>query len=130
MHLKDHGAWRRYIPEVPSPDAPVGTLYARRAGDNVDWYDYVRASEHFAETSVKMTVLDGVVMAATTDPTALFPGNTQVLEVSDVSVDDPQKTFGGLIYDGKTFYTPPPVDYPDPLAEIRKRLEALEGKSP
>ena len=50
----------------------------------------------------------------------------------DVQVSDPQKAFGMKVYDAanKTFNDPSPQDYPDPLADIIRRLEALEKKGP
>jgi hypothetical protein len=131
MEIKDHGVWHRYKPGTPPPGAPASAMFSRRASDGVDWYDYVRSGTNFAADSIKMTVVDGVVGAANIDPTTLFPGDGTVLEVSGVTVDNPQKAVGGKVYDAasKTFHDPPPPPTrPDPLAEILKRLEALEGK--
>ena len=79
-----------------------------------------------------MTVVDDVVAAATLDPTTLFPGGATVLEIGGVHVPDPQKTFGGKLYDAakKTFKDPPPLPEPPGLADILRRLEALEKKGP
>jgi hypothetical protein len=130
MDIRDHGAWTRYTPAQRPKDAPANTLFARRASDGVDWYDYVNAGEHFAKDSIKLTVVDGVVGAATTDPTALFPGRATVLEIRGVSEPDPQAAFGRKVYDAasKAFRDPPPQDFPNPIADLLKRIEALEGK--
>jgi len=130
MDIKNHGAWQRYTPETLPTGAPANAMFARRESDGVDWYAYVDARSNFAADSVKMTVVDGRVAAATTDPTALFPGVATVLEVSGVATDDPQKLFGGKLYDGTTFRDPPPPNTPDPMADLLKRLEALESKQP
>ena len=132
MDIKDHGAWRRYKPAEPPKDAPVNALFARRDGDGTDWYDYVNSGENFAPDTIKLTVVNDAVAAATTDPTALFPGGATVLEISGVQVHDPQQAFGRKIYDAgrKGFSDPPPpfADMPNPLDDIMRRLEALEAK--
>jgi hypothetical protein len=131
MDTKDHGLWHRYKPEKLPPGVPASVMFSRREGDGIDWYDYVNAGTNFAADSIKMTVVGGIVGAANRDPTTLFPGDGNVIEVFGVAVDDPQKAAGGKAYDAasKTFGDPPPPPVrPDPLAEILKRLEALEGK--
>jgi hypothetical protein len=131
MEIRDHGVWHRYKPDQPPPGAPPNAMFSRREGDGVDWYAYVKDASNFDVTSIKMTVVGGIVGAANVDPTTLFPGDSNVIEVIGVTVDDPQKAVGGKAYDAasKTFSDPPPpVKRPDPLAEILKRLEALEAK--
>ena len=130
MNIKSHGVWHLYRPAKLPESAPPSALFTRRAGDGVDWYVYANSGRNFAEDSIKLTLIDGIVGAAVTDPTRLFPGNATVLEVSDVHVADPQKAFGSKVYDAerKTFRDPPPFDFPDPLADIIRRLEALERK--
>ena len=129
MNIKDHGTWHRYTPNKLPKDAPANALFARRESDGADWYDYVNSGDNFAETSIKLTLRDGkIVGAAVTDPTLLFPGGGSVLEVFDVQVNDPQKTFGMKVYDAKnkTFSDAAPHDHPNPIADLVKRLEALE----
>lgn len=130
MNIRNHGTWHMYKPATLPEGAPANALFARRENDGVDWYDYVNSGRNFAPDSIKMTVMDGVVAAAATDPTALFPGGAVVLEVDGAATGDPQKSFGRKVYDArsKSFGDPPEIALPDPLAEIRKRLEALEGK--
>jgi len=130
MDIKNHGTWQRYTPEKLPAGAPANALFARREGDGVDWYAYVDARSSFAADSVKMTIVDGHVAAAVTDPTMLFPAGATVLEVSDVATADPQKLFGGKLYDGTTFHDPPPLEVPNLIADLLKRLEALESKQP
>jgi len=129
MKIIDHGMWHVYKPNKLPEAAPPGAMFTRRAGDGIDWYDYVNSGRHFTEGSVKMTVIDGIVGAATSDPTALWPGNARVLEVSGVETDDPQKLFGDKVYDPekKTFKArtlPETID----IKDLLKRLEALENK--
>ena len=131
MRIKNHGDWHRYTPSKLSKDAPPNAMFSRRVGDGVDWYDYVNSGENFAEDSIKLTLRDGrIVGAAVLDPTLLFPGDGGVLEIFDVSVGDPQQAFGMKVYDAanKTFNDPPPPNVVDPLADLVKRLEALEKK--
>ena len=130
MNIKNHGTWHRYTPSKLPKDAPANALFARR-DDGADWYDYVNAGDNFAADSIKLTLRDGrIVGAAVIDPTLLFPGDGDVLEVFDVQVNDPQKTFGMKVYDAanKTFNDPLPPDHPDPIADLVKRLEALEKR--
>jgi hypothetical protein len=130
MNIKSHGDWQRYQPSRLPPDAPPSALFARRIGDGVDWYDYVNSGENFADDSIKLTVTDGRVGAAVTDPTLLFPGNGAVIEVFDARTSDPQKAFGMKSYDAthKTFSDPPPLPQVPTIEELVARIEALEAK--
>ena len=129
MKIISHGTWHVYQPGKLPEGMPAGAMFTRRAGDGIDWYDYVKSEKRFAANSVKMTVVNGVVGAATTDPTMLWPGNAVVLEVSDVETDNPQKLFGDKVYDAenKTFKARPLPEIPD-VNDLLKRIEALEAK--
>jgi hypothetical protein len=129
--IRDHGVWHRYKPARLPDNAPANAMFARR-DDGTDWYDYVNSGENFDADTIKMTVTDGVVSAAVTDPTELFPQNATVLEIRGSKVDDPQAAFGQKTYDPakRTFSDPKPQDFPNPLDDILKRLKALEGKQP
>lgn len=131
MNIKTHGEWALYTPATLPAGAPANALFAQRTSDGVDWYDYVNSGKNFAPDTIKMTIVDRAVGAATYDPTRLFPGNTTVLEVGNVVVDDPQAAFGRKIYDpaNQTFHDPPQPVFNDPVAELLKRIEALEGKT-
>ena len=128
MDIKSHGTWQVYQPATPPEGAPRNAMFARRAGDGVDWYDYVNSGKNFASDSIKLTVRDGAVGAATFDPTALFPGGSAVLEVRGVATADPQRMFGKKLYDGKTFKDPPPSDFGPSIPELLARIDALEKK--
>ena len=137
MNIKNHGIWLPYKPQKLPKDAPPSALFVRRAGDGVDWYDYVSSGRNFGKYTIKMTVIDSGVAAATKDPTALFPASALVLEVSDVETDDPQKLFGNMIYhaDTQTFSDPKRMELPttldhlaETLTEIIQRLKALEER--
>ena len=130
MNIKNHGEWKPYRPETLPVGAPINALFARR-DDGTDWYDYVNSGTNFAIDSIKLTLRDDVVAAAVIDATLLFPAGSTVLEISGVSVPDPQASLGRKVYnaDAKTFRDPPPREFPNPaMDEILKRLEALEGK--
>jgi hypothetical protein len=131
MDIRDHGLWHRYTPGRLPKNAPPNTLFARREGDGTDWYDYVHSGENFDADTVKMTIVNGTVGAAVHDPTLLFPGNATVLEIRGAPSGDPQEAFGRKVYNParKTFSDPPPPqDFPNPMADLLKRIEALEGK--
>jgi hypothetical protein len=131
MDIKSHGDWQRYTPHRLPEGVPPNAMFSRRIGDGVDWYDYVNSGDNFAADSIKLTLREGgIVGAAVTDPTMLFPGDGALLEISGAHVDDPQRAFGMKVYDpvAKTFSDPPPMNFPNPLDEILKRLEALEKK--
>jgi hypothetical protein len=133
MNIRDHGVWQIYRPTALPEGAPANAMFARRASDGVDWYEYVRSGQNFAGDSVKMTVVDGTVAAAVTDPQRLFPGGATVLEVAGPALGDPQEAFGGKLYDpgSKSFRDPPPPPAPGPsIADLLKRLEALESRGP
>lgn len=132
MLIRDHGAWEYYKPEAPTAQSKMiyNVLYARRVGDNVDWYAYVRSGTNFVPENIKMTVRSNVVAAAVFDPEMLFPADSTILEVSGVTTDDPQTMFGGKIYDPstQTFNDPPVPERQPSIPELLKRIEALEAK--
>lgn len=139
MNIRSHGAWELYRPDRPPPGAPANTLFARR-NDGSDWYDYIRDGDHFWPTSVKMTVIDGVVGAAAFEADRLFPAGATVLEVSGAQVFDPQAAFGGKLYDTqtRTFSEPPERETPPNRVEelerhveqLTRRIEVLEAGGP
>lgn len=132
MAVIEHGDWQLYTPSPFPTDMPVSALFSRRIGDGVDWYDYVKAGSNFQADTIKMTVTDTLVCAATTDPTMLFPGRGSILEVTDVPLDDPQGDWGRRTYDAATqTFSADPVAPPDPSADMQKlldRMAALEAK--
>jgi hypothetical protein len=115
MAIIDHGKWERYAPNPPVENLPANVMFARRVGDNVDWYEYV-SSNHFQDGSVVMTVqrvADGaVIQAATRDPTEIFPAPFSVIEETEYTGTDPLKDFGRRMYDADLrkvgdLYVPP-----------------------
>ena len=105
MSVIEHGNWQIYTPATVPQGTPGNTLFARRS-DGTDWYQYVNAS-NFQANTVKMTVFNNIVAAATTDPTTLFPGNALVLEVADVPLDN--------LYDwSRKVYDPATQTFSDP----------------
>jgi hypothetical protein len=131
MHIKNHGVWQRYTPSKLPQGAPASALFAKRIGDGVDWYDYVNSGKNFAKDTIKLTLdADGIVSTAVNDPTLLFPGGATVLEISGVTTNDPLKLFGRKRYDAdqQTFRDPPPLPEMPSIADILKRLDALENK--
>jgi hypothetical protein len=133
MNIEEHGTWLPYKPDTLPENAPVSTIFVRRASDGVDWYDYVNAGTNFDPDSIKMTVVgpSNIVGAAVFDPTMMFPGSDAlVLEVFDVVTDDPQAMFGDKVYDAanQTFTDRPPVGPPPGLQSLLDRLAVLEAK--
>jgi hypothetical protein len=111
MAVIEHGNWQVYAPATVPPGAPGNTLFARRAeSDGADWYQYVNNSSNFQANTVKLTVFNNIVAAATIDPTTLFPGNALVLEVTDVPLDD-LYSWSRKVYDPatQTFSDPAPL---------------------
>lgn len=130
MNIKDHGVWSLYTPGKRPEDAPTGALFARNEA-GVDWYDYVKGEETFGKDSVKLTLYGKTVGAATTDATRLWPGHgARVLELVDVTYEDAQARFGGKLFDdaSQEFFAQPLEPRPDPLDELRARIQALEAK--
>lgn len=130
MNIRSHGAWETYRPDRVPPGLQPNTLFARR-NDGTDWYDYIHDGDHFWPTSVKMTVLNGVVAAAAFDADRLFPAGAWVIEVVGAQVCDPQEAFGGKHYaDGVFSDPPPPEPQTNQIDALLKRVEALESRRP
>lgn len=137
MTVIEHGDWQLYTPTTLPEGAPSNALFARRVSDGIDWYDYVNAGSNFQTDTVKMTVTNTLVGAATTDPVQMFPGNGSILEVTDVSLSDPQGDWGRKVYDPatQTFSDAPlPPNMPsltppaDVMQTLLDRIAALEAK--
>ena len=122
MAIIDHGSWERYIPDPAPAGIPSNVMFARRIGDNVDWYVYLK-SKPFAGNSVVMTVEhtstgEDLVQAATRDPSMIFPQLMSVIEETEYSGTEPQKDLGGRLYDtslrkiGDKYVPPPPTTQP------------------
>ena len=134
--IVDHGKWALYQPDRLPEQAPPNALFARREGDGVDWYEYVRDSKNFSAEGVKFTAFwqdayNGyTVGAATRDPTRLFPAGMLVREIVDYRGGDPQAELGDKLYDPDThrLHALPPLQLPDPLQPILDRLAAIEAK--
>jgi hypothetical protein len=136
MKIVDHGSWSRYTPEVRPEHLPANVLFCKNE-DGVDWYDYLR-DDQFAPSSIKLTVLEGVVRAATRDASMLFPQNCKVLEIVGDQVVDPQAKYGDMIYDAKAsgFAPQPPLSalpaapdvatLLDTIQKLTARIDALE----
>lgn len=147
----DHGVWARYQPDTVPADAPKSAMFARRSGDNQDWYDHVHPGTNFQETSAKFTVVivqptDTVpyayteIMAAAMDATAMFPSdNMRVIEMlgdySGYTVEQLISYFSGKMIDLESgAITDPPakdaskIILPAGMSGILKRLATLESK--
>jgi len=133
LHI-DHGSWVAYKPTQIPEHAPAGALFARRESDGVDWYDYVNSGENFDERNVKFMALwqdsfgSYVVGPAVYDPTMLFPAGQIVVEVDGYTGIDPQKDFGGKLYDPEThtLTDPPPPPEVESIEDRVARLVAVE----
>lgn len=98
-------------------------MFAKRVSDGVDWYEYIYNGAVFAPNSIKATVNDGAIVAATRDASRLFPQSCTVLEITeDNSTDDPQSAYAGRRYDpeGNVIAAEPPP--PPPLPITRRQL--------
>jgi len=97
-------------------------MFCRRESDGLDWYTHVNAEGSFAAETVKCTIYQNRVLAATTDVTRLFPPACTVVEIAGYTGSDPQEDFGGKVYDpaAGTFTTPPP---PVPLKTSKLGLK-------
>jgi hypothetical protein len=133
MNTIDHGKWDAYKPTTPPPGAPVNALFARRASDGMDWYDYVNAGTHFQPGNVVLAALyrdisgQYVVGPATRDPTGIFPQGCIVHEVTDYAGSDPQADLGSKAFDPAT------GEFTDPIIPVQEgslaaRVAALESK--
>ena len=146
-----HGKWVQYTPEALPANAPAATMFARREGDNVDWYGYVNPhldtatgkpketpdARRFAADSVKFaaimtTLTDGreayVVGAAVYDENMIWPANKIVVEIPGYSGGDPQEELRNKIYDPatETFSDlPPPPQMRESEAKILSALDDI-----
>ena len=145
MNTIDHGTWTRYTPDPPPEGVPVNTMFARRDSDGMDWYVYAHAGDSFGAGNVVIAAywVDGqnsyVVGPATQNPTAIFPQNCIVHEITDYAGSDPAADLSDKCFDPATGtvsdLAPPPAQIrvaDDPvmqaLASIQNRLDALENK--
>ena len=136
MNTIDHGSWIAYTPASLPQGVPANALFARREGDGVDWYDYVNAGSNFTAGHVVVAASfrersgQYVTGPATYDPTAMFPANCIVHEVTDYAGSDPQTDLGNKAFDPATGEFTEPIIPPQesPLRELRERIEALEAK--
>lgn len=134
MKIIDHGSWSRYVPKIRPEHLSenINVLFCKNK-DGKDWYDYLQGNE-FAPSSIKLTVMEGIVRAAVRDASRLFPQNCQVLEIIGDQVSDPQAKYGDRIYDAvaHSFKSqPPPPQVPDLLDTIKQltaRIEELERR--
>ncbi|MEH2525874.1 MULTISPECIES: hypothetical protein [unclassified Bradyrhizobium] len=110
MTIINHGSWVRYVPDVWPEGLPPNIMFCKRESDGVDWYDFMQG-DAMAAGSIKATVYNGKVGAATRDITLLFPQAAVLLEITDDDVADPQAFYGGLMYDpvANTLTVPPPI---------------------
>ncbi|MGX9427978.1 hypothetical protein [Bradyrhizobium sp. LeoA1S1] len=129
MTIINHGAWTRYIPEVLPEGLPENIMFCKRDVDGVDWYEYIYNGAVFAPNSIKASVNDGRVVAATRDASRLFPQNCTLIEITeDSSTDDPQATYGGKLYDataGAIVDVPLPVKMVASARQIRLAMNQL-----
>lgn len=117
MQIKDHGDWVPYKPNPFPPEAPKNAMFCSNYS-GADWYKYSRSMITDPD-SIKMTILmgedgkapTGQVMAANKDVSFLFPQHMKVIEVFGVASADPQREYGGKVYDTRTqiFSDPEPL---------------------
>jgi hypothetical protein len=134
MTTIDHGLWNAYTPATTPAGAPPNALFARRASDGVDWYDYVNDGSNFTPAYVKIAALyrdasgQYIVGPAVYDPTAMFPQGCIVHEVTDYTGSDPQADLGNKAFDPATgVFTDPIIPAAEP-GSVAARLAALEAR--
>jgi hypothetical protein len=137
MKIINHGSWTRYVPDQMPKELPanIGIIFCRRDSDGVDWYQYIHGkTAKLKGDSIKVTVLDGIVRAASRDASMLFPQNCTVLELIGDNTMDAQTAYGGKLYDARTNMlaeAPPQKIEPSPydlIKQLAARIEALERK--
>lgn len=143
--ITQHGFWERYAPDVFPDGFPPYTLFAHRTSDLLDWYLFL-AHQTLQVDTLKMTLSlvneqIWVVQAVQRDATMIFPGNAQLIEVTeDTPTADPQAHYGGLTFSlgtnqfGDRWQPPPPPIGPPSGSAVSadERLDrgiaaALEG---
>ena len=127
-----HGDWALYTPAVLPAGAPSGAMFAQRASDNQDWYEYSDPGSAFGGGSVMFTTYWAenqnslIVGSAVRDPTALFPAGQSVYEIPGYSGDPTQ--LNGKLYDPATEVFSDPVMPTSDMQAVLDRLAALEAK--
>jgi hypothetical protein len=142
MSVKDHGKWVLYKPE-PHPEAyPKNVIFAKREGDGVDWYDYVRG-DNFGKDTIKFALdeRDGktCIRAPVVDADRLFPAGCRVVEVTNAKREQNEEKlideFANRYFDPHSgtvgeVHAPqlPPNKTEQMLEKIMARLDKLEQK--
>ncbi len=108
MEVLFHGTWRAYHPRRPSPDAPPGTIYAKRDKDGTDWYHFAKTHKTNPNSGVFVAMFQHgiwIVGAATRDIKRLYPSGQALFEITDYGGGDPARELVGKVYDpdAKTF---------------------------
>lgn len=104
MSTIDHGKWVAYTPDAVPAGFPLNAMHARRESDLIDWYTYIKGGAHFGAQNVKGAALwwEGrqcyIVGPATKDVYAIFPAGSYVFEITNYGGADPQKDYGGKVY--------------------------------
>ena len=103
MEIIYHGSWSAYEPDELPPSAPLGTIFAKRDGDDKDWYEFVRDND-IQDDSVVFTCMHqcGVwrVGSAVRDISRLHPANQTLFEI--VGFRGKEKELNGKIFDPDT----------------------------
>jgi hypothetical protein len=148
MSIIDHGEWVAYRPAVLPVGAPANAMFAKREDDGLDWYDYVNHMKPFGAGSLILTVASReqggppIISAPALDPTALFPVNHRVVEITgsfNYNPDSLIDAFASKAIDletGEVSDLAPPVPLQTSetsqilaaLDAITKRLEKLEQR--
>jgi hypothetical protein len=147
MNVIEHGVWRLYVPPIEhqvkiDTGLPLSIMYAKRDGDNMDWYAYTKGealAQHFVADNVKATVYwqeaynAHVVGAASRDISLLFPASvdsTIIIEIEGYTGTNPQADFGNKIYnvDDKTFTDLPAREVGPSVAELFVQLKEANAR--
>lgn len=106
--IRQHGVWRRYVPQPFPEGVPANALFCRRENDGADWYAFLKSGTLEADT-VKMTVRTFPpepprIQAVQRDATMIFPDDALLLEVEGLSgeIDQLSESYGQRAFDAKT----------------------------
>jgi hypothetical protein len=128
-----HGDWVLYTPTSFPEAAPASAMFAKRANDDQDWYDYVNPGSRFGPGSVAFTAYWAagqnslIVGSAVRNPVFLFPAEQSVYEIPAYGGDE--KQLNGKLYDPATETFSDPVLPPSEMQVLRDRIAALEAAS-
>jgi hypothetical protein len=122
--IVSHGTWATYVPDPWPLGLPNNIAFCQSDTDGTDWYQFQTSG--VSQESVKMVCMKDTanqwrVVIATVDASRLFPENKLLIEVYDGDLNDPQATYGQMVYDevaNTLAVAPPPVIVPTTASKL------------